>query len=205
MVSIRELRAAIRQEFGIKRHDILPYTAWRGGRKELASLFGKVGFNVGAEIGVRAARFSTVLLDKNPNLKLYCVDPWQEYRVWGETSRLIVSKAKQELFYERASKKLEKRNAHIIRKPSLEAVSNFADNMLDFVYIDAMHNFDAVMLDILNWVPKVKRGGIIACHDYLHGHLQGVVYAVDAYIRGHGIVDWYLTRDREPTAFWINT
>ena len=37
---------------------------------------------------------------------------------------------------------------------------------LDFVYIDANHNYECVKEDIEHWYPKVKVGGIIAGHDF---------------------------------------
>jgi hypothetical protein len=73
------------------------------------------------------------------------------------------------------------------------------------VYIDAMHEFDPVMMDILHWAPKVRPGGIIAGHDYCWYYQGGVVQAVDAYVRAHNILTWYVTQlDKEPSWLWVN-
>jgi len=48
---------------------------------------------------------------------------------------------------------------------SLTASQIFADHILDLVFIDADHRYDAVKADIDNWLPKVKVGGIISGHD----------------------------------------
>lgn len=40
------------------------------------------------------------------------------------------------------------------------------DESLDFVYIDADHAFASVTRDLVSWVPKVKRGGLVLGHDY---------------------------------------
>ena len=53
-----------------------------------------------------------------------------------------------------------------IRATSLEAVSRFADGSLDWVFIDAFHEYDAVTADIVAWYPKIKPGGLISGHDY---------------------------------------
>ena len=53
-----------------------------------------------------------------------------------------------------------------IRKPSLEAVNDFEDESLDFVFIDAAHEYEDVKADILAWLPKIKKTGILAGHDY---------------------------------------
>jgi len=57
------------------------------------------------------------------------------------------------------------------------AVSHFEDRSLDFVFIDAAHDYESVKEDITMWLPKVKRGGVIAGDDY--STWPGVKQAVD--------------------------
>jgi predicted O-methyltransferase YrrM len=42
----------------------------------------------------------------------------------------------------------------------------FPDGYFDIVYIDASHDYESVKLDILSWLPKVKKGGYICGDDY---------------------------------------
>ena len=56
--------------------------------------------------------------------------------------------------------------------------NNFDDNDYDFVYIDANHTYENVKIDIELYLPKLKKGGIIAGHDY-HEVWPGVMKAVD--------------------------
>jgi predicted O-methyltransferase YrrM len=61
---------------------------------------------------------------------------------------------------------------------SVEASKLYADASLDFVFIDADHRYEMVARDIDAWLPKVKRGGIIAGHDFCNWPGFGVIQAV---------------------------
>jgi len=93
----------------------------------------------------------------------------------------------------------------------MEALNDFENRSLDFVYIDGDHTFDGVITDIVFWAQKVRHGGMIACHDYCNGYLSGVVKAVDAYVYCHKIDPWFVIGEQArrietvaPTAFWVN-
>lgn len=65
---------------------------------------------------------------------------------------------------------------------SLQASKLFENESLDFVFIDASHDYENVKADILAWMPKVKKGGILSGHDY-NKHWPGVIQAVDELIK----------------------
>lgn len=195
------LHAAIRQKFHLSnlttRMANLPYCAgMRYNRNHLAELLGELGFNRGAEIGVRQGAYSARLCRKNPNIELYCIDPWSAL---GNK----YPQEKQDKIYAVAQKNLKKYNATLIRKTSMDALSDFDNDSLDFVYIDGDHKFDAVVLDIVLWSKKVRSGGIVAAHDCYGGEV-GVQKAVEAYVHCHHIDHWYVTKELAPTAFWVN-
>jgi predicted O-methyltransferase YrrM len=61
---------------------------------------------------------------------------------------------------------------------SAQSAAQFPDNSLDFVFIDASHDYDSVKRDIKAWLPKVRKpNGIIAGHDYCEVW-PGVIKAV---------------------------
>ncbi len=70
-----------------------------------------------------------------------------------------------------------------IRLSSCMAAQLYTDQSLDFVFIDASHEYEHVRADLLAWKPKVKPGGILAGHDYGQD-FPGVVRAVDEIIGG---------------------
>ena len=187
--------AAIRAKFRVKHRDNLPYTGWAGTRVRLAELFAELGFTKGAEVGVCYGVYSAQMCTANPNLELMCVDPWHAF--------LRHSQDHMDGVYNQAKTRLAPHKATLIRKTSMEAVKDVPDGSLDFVYIDGLHDFDAVMLDIIHWTPKVRIGGIVSGHDFCQEYQGGVVTAVEAYTRAHNISSWYLTQlDRQPSWVW---
>ncbi len=69
------------------------------------------------------------------------------------------------------------------RMTSVEAANTYADGSLDFVMLDAGHEYEDVRSDILAWWPKVKVGGIIAGDDY-QNDFPGVMQAVNELFPG---------------------
>ncbi len=192
-----DIHREIRRKFGIRhKSDNIPHSAQRRNREHLAELFGELGYKEGAEIGVRWGKYSRILCEKNPGLHLYSIDPWLAYT--------YLDQAKQDEIYAGCVKNLSGLNVTILKKKSMDALADIADRSLDFVYIDGAHDFDNAVMDIIHWSKKVKQGGIIAVHDYYHFHWAGVVQAVDSYTHCHNIQPWYVTREVESTAFWVN-
>jgi len=75
----------------------------------------------------------------------------------------------------------------LIKSFSLDAVNNYEDESIDFCFIDGSHEYEDVKQDIIQWLKKVKRGGILAGHDY-HNNWNGVVQAVNEIIGKDNIV-----------------
>lgn len=167
-------------------------------------MLGLFGLNQGVEVGTRFGDFAKILLDANPNLNLTCVDPWEAY----EMSSGQRTQDWQDKSYQRALDLLVKPGTYggrvqFMRQYSMEAIKRFKDGCLDFVFIDGNHDFDFAMEDIIYWSRKVREGGIVAVHDYHPFCGSDVRFAVDAYTAGHDIRPWYVTREYEPTAFWV--
>lgn len=70
------------------------------------------------------------------------------------------------------------RNVRWIQAASQDAAASM-DEAFDFIFLDAMHDYENVKADIAAWWPKLNRGGIMAFHDYGHGDFPGVKHAVD--------------------------
>jgi len=165
-------------------------------RVDLAKYFGELGFKVGAEIGVCKGKMSRVFCWYVPELKLYSIDPWI-----SDPNDPYDYANDHENNYAHALKILKPFNVTILRKESMDALSNIEDESLDFVYIDGNHSFDYVVEDIIRWTKKVRKGGIISGHDYYRLEDVDVVLAVDAYTTAHHI-EGYITEEK-PHSWWF--
>ena len=54
-----------------------------------------------------------------------------------------------------------------LKQKSLEAAQHIENNSLNFVYLDGSHKYEDVVNDIITWIPKIKKGGILAGHDIM--------------------------------------
>jgi hypothetical protein len=168
------------------------------GTLSLAQMARDMEARTGVEVGTYLGDWAKRWCQSNPALHLTCVDPYRVYnaRPSAET---------QEQIYQTALKNLEPYNATIVRKASMDAVGDFADGSLDFVSIDGDHFFDAVVMDLVCWCPKVRKGGFVCVHDYTSNQGPHVIMAVNAYTHCHCINPWYATMDWTPTVFWEAT
>jgi len=82
----------------------------------------------------------------------------------------------------------------IIPVSSVEAACRFPDLHFDFVFIDASHKIEWTKADILLWYQKVKRGGILAGHDYNSNEGVEVKMAVDQMIPNKAFDDMGMRR-----------
>lgn len=181
--------------------DNLPYACTRRfTRNNLGEIYKHFGYKIGAEIGVSKGVNALVMLQKHPDMKLYLVDPWAAYYLGR---KMLRTQAQQDRILRGAQARLKDYNVEFVRKHSMDAVKDFEDESLDFVYIDGDHHFDYVMPDLIFWAKKVKKGGMIGLHDYCHFHWSGVVKAVEAYVYCHDVRPWFITKELKPTAFWV--
>jgi len=79
----------------------------------------------------------------------------------------------------------------VIKNYSPLAAKEFPDGYFDFVYIDGDHTYPGVWIDLCEWFPKVRSGGVLAGHDffeYTFGEVKfGIVEAVTKFIREKGL------------------
>jgi hypothetical protein len=170
-----------------------PYEIPDVSREDLPMFFKEMGYKTGAEIGVYKGQFSIKFAEVG--LNLFAVDPWRIYKDFGNPR----GQERLDFQYEHTKRLLNPYpNVTIVRKASMEAVEDFKDESLDFVYIDANHDFRYIAEDLVEWTKKVKKGGIVSGHDYFYTKSGTkevnwhVAYVLNAYVAAFGIKNWYL-------------
>ncbi len=150
--------------FYIPRHGMKGVEIPDVGRDDFALFLAENGYKVGVEVGVDSGEYGVTLC--KAGLKVYGVDPYVSYYDYK-----LPNKGSNKNHYEVAAANLKEYDYTFIKKFSMEALNDFEDNSLDFVYIDGNHTLPYVSQDILEWQRKVKKGGIISGHDY--GYIKG--------------------------------
>lgn len=180
---------------GIKQKGF-PYWIPDCSREDLPEFFKQLGFKKGVEVGVSLAW--NIVGYCEAGFEIYGIDPWQDSR--DNTYKKIVSTKGchtiEEVYDEAVERTKKYPNCHLIRKLSMDALDDFPDRSLDFVYIDANHEFGYVAMDLMQWARKVKKGGIIAGHDYLdtkkNRNYRAVRYIVDAFAETNDFENFYI-------------
>lgn len=178
------------QKHGLNLSQKPPIEILTTNRTIMAQTLFELGFTTGAEVGVAKGDHALILCANNPNLKLYAIDVWDTYAGYNEYTDRI------HRYHRHALRALAPYNVTFIQKFSMDAVKDFEDASLDFVYLDGAHDFKNIAMDICEWVKKVKPGGILYGHDFkrtadprLQIHVKDVV---QAYAYSHGISPWFI-------------
>ena len=186
------------------KHRIFPRPFERLGVTEL-----NVGKNlIGVEVGVHEGDHALSLLENLDIKKLYLIDPWEYYKEYerdykGYMDEIITGLPDAEKVTRRRMIKY-KNQVEIIKSFSSKCLTQIPDN-LDFVYIDANHNYKFIVEDMNNFWKKVRIGGIMGGHDYYNGYQRmcdNVIRAVGEFAYEKKLQlrvetpDWWFMKDK---------
>jgi hypothetical protein len=187
----------------------------------------KAGFKTGAELGVQNGLYSEQLLKHWPSCeRLYLIDIWKQQENYFDGAN--VPQHLQDRAYANTMQKVSpfgNKTVVILRMFTTEAAKHIPDDSLDFVYVDARHDYCGVMEDLQNYYPKLKVGGYMAGHDYKtaaevrlinkgedwsvcsngtrnEGSVKG---AVDEFMKQKGVTKLYVTKELWASWLFIKT
>lgn len=168
-------------------------------RRHFGGLLNNLGLTGQAvEVGVNHAANAAQFLSVWKGRCLHLVDPWRQLAGYRD----VLNEGDRERDLHAALRNLRPHDGRyaLWRMLSGEAARHFADQSLDYVYIDADHSQAGCAADIAVWWPKVRLGGILAGHDYHEFEagegvvkvprgelLCGVAGAVDGFVQRHGL------------------
>jgi len=158
---------------------------------------------IGVEVGVWKGDLSYYLLDRVPRLTMYMVDPFLAYPHF----RASMGQAGWDDLYLRVVNKMSVfgDRAVLIRAKSVEAAQHMRKKRIDFVYIDAGHDYDNVRADLHAWEPLLRSGGIMSGHDYSMAPGAGgggVIQAVDEFVAELG-VKLIIPEKADTSWYWV--
>ncbi len=141
-----------------------PKISWTQ-RSDLPHILNERGLlGIGVEVGVQTGYNAEQIRSAWKGELLIGVDPWLKYGT-------DVSQDMHDEYAQLAMKRLNatRKNFALIRATSLEGakIVGAMGKKLDFVYLDASHDYQDVLDDIDAWRPLIREGGILCGHDYL--------------------------------------
>ena len=118
------------------------------------------------------------------DFEVYAVDIWEqaEWPSADEEFRNFELKHIYDIYNINLEKYGTRKNIKDIKMASFAAADKFDDGYFDFVYLDGDHRKEGVTKDIMAWKSKVKKGGILAGHDYYDRGNNLVKSVVDNFV-----------------------
>lgn len=136
--------------------------------------------SIGAELGVEAGKFSLEILNVIEPQKLFLIDSWIDVMTgeFKNENEVLRQESNYNMLIE---KYYSDEKIKIIRKNLNDAANDIKDQSLDWIYLDASHNYESVKNDLQVWDKKVKNQGIISGHDWTPYPLtkKGVQFGVN--------------------------
>lgn len=129
---------------------------------------------IGAWKGMSAAYMAVEIINSEKDIKFDCIDIWEYSDIQNDIAEHKFKNLYNTFLTNIAPVK------HIINPVkgiSWETAKLYDDETFDFIFIDAAHDYESVKRDIITWLPKLKKNGIIAGHDYTTS--RGVFKAVN--------------------------
>lgn len=135
-----------------------------------------LGIEIGCDYGCTTAYLFSVI----DHLRLFCVDPYKAYTDWNGESYDNLMRDERLLKF---LKTMEPASSRFIlyRETSDDAIVQFTNQSVDFIFVDGIHTYEQVTKDCENYYPFLKDGGLFCGHDY-HA-VEGVKKAVDEFAK----------------------
>ena len=167
---------------------------------------------VWAEVGVYKGDFSQFIVEHCAPSKYYLIDNWRfdvrDHNPWDDDTDNFSNfrgrvhwehygddaNAHQEENYRHVKERFATVPAvEVIRAESTKGIDALPDASLDVIYIDANHQYEYVLRDMMHAKIKLKSGSIMFMDDFYEGpggteQNEGVMGAVNTFVKRHDYV-----------------
>lgn len=131
-----------------------------------------------AEVGVAEGDFSDLIIKYTSPKKLHLVDAWGDESRYHDGLKIHVR--------DKFKSEIEKGTVELNVGFSTTVLLDFPDGYFDWVYLDTDHSYQTTRDELAILKFKVKKGGVIAGHDYTMGnwvnnYRYGVIEAVNEF------------------------
>jgi SAM-dependent methyltransferase len=156
---------------------------------------------VGCWKGRSAAFMAVEIINSGKKIRFDCVDTWLGS---NEPKHLADESVRKGTLCEEFLRNITPviKAIGVLRAPSALASALYDIESLDFVFIDAAHDYENVLSDIRNWWTTIRPGGVLAGDDFT---FRGVNKAVTEYfgknaeaVKGTGNGMQWLVRKPSP-------
>ncbi len=153
------------------------------------------------EIGTHHGMFASRFLSTWPGRHLVCIDPWQtalpDYpeMLWDRTPDMMIAMTNLAKFG--ADGRITVHRC-VDSETVVRAIVEWC-GPVDFAYIDGNHEYPFVKNDIALWWPHIRKGGILAGHDYFEPVMPGVVKAVDEFCEQENVMGYLVDESIGPS------
>lgn len=157
---------------------------------ELPRLINQYGFKSGINIGVFAGGQEKRILDTTQIQLLIGIDPYLEYKPDQIGMGTISTQEEFDIMCELAVSRLDTNRFYLVRETSDEAFKHSIINkclVYDCLFVDGLHEAAQLQRDLDNYVPLVRKGGIVAIHDFSHPTFPELTPVINNFAASHGV------------------
>ena len=139
-------------------------------REDLGALLNSEGLTRGAELGVLKGAFAGHTIKHWTNCAYYLlVDSWQQLENYVDLNNKDNQTMNRymNLTFVRLAKYNTTGRVKVCRGFTTVCAQQIPNESLDYVYVDARHDYKGALLDLEAWWPKLRHNGIMAGHDFI--------------------------------------
>jgi predicted O-methyltransferase YrrM len=118
---------------------------------------------IGSYKGKSAAYMTVGIINSGKHIKFECVDPMELMGAYLNMPQSEKDGYSSDDFHTRLSSVKDHYKLH--QMTSDKAAALYEDGSIDFLLIDGDHSYEGVYNDIINYLPKMRSGGLIVGDD----------------------------------------